>query len=121
MSEIKELAATEGGGDAAVPEPVESDVVTRSGVAFIGYSCTPLERATLDALAGAGINSVFTKRPHGWDVKYVEGGVIKFVPGPSIPEAIGSHGQQKDYEYMAPGPFVHPPIEKEPALPGSAS
>lgn len=45
-------------------------------------------------LEAAGIGSVFEKAPHGWTVKYVQGGTVIHVQGATIPDAIASHGAQ---------------------------
>jgi len=57
--------------------------------------CYPSDIATISALSGAGVGSVFEKTATGWNVKYVDGGTVIHVQGVTIPAAIGSHGQQR--------------------------
>jgi hypothetical protein len=55
-----------------------------------------------DILEKAGVGSVFEKTASGWKVKYVDGGTVINVSGPSIYSAMQSHGQQ----------VVHPPVKR---------
>jgi len=57
-------------------------------------SVQPVVTDDLDALGQAQIGSTFTRSVIGWDVKWVDGGTSIFVQGPTITEALGSHGLQ---------------------------
>jgi len=57
---------------------------------------------TGDILAKAGVGSTFEKTAHGWKVRYVDGGTVINVDGPSIYAAMSSHGKQ----------VIHPPVKR---------
>lgn len=49
---------------------------------------------TESAMQACGVGSVFERVPHGWKVKFVDGGTQVFVEGATIAEALASHGTQ---------------------------
>lgn len=83
----------------------------------------------LDALGQAQAGATFSRTPIGWDVKWVDGGTVIYVQGPTITEALASHGVQIQHpvkvvpqgiveverpdepmEVAVPDPVVHVPI-----------
>lgn len=46
------------------------------------------------AMQACGVGSVFERVSHGWKVKFVDGGTQVFVEGPTISDALASHGAQ---------------------------
>ncbi len=47
-----------------------------------------------DAVMQAAPGTTFARTPIGWDVKWVDGGTVIVVQGPTITEALASHGVQ---------------------------
>lgn len=78
-------------------------------------SNVPQVFADLDALVQAGVGSTFTKTPIGWDVKWVDGGTVIFIQGPTITEALAGYGMQISHPVKAvPQGIVEvelPPLE----------
>jgi hypothetical protein len=46
------------------------------------------------AITQAGVGSIFERTAIGWNVKYVDGGTVIVVQGPTIADALASHGGQ---------------------------
>jgi uroporphyrinogen-III synthase len=70
---------------------------------------------TESALQACGVGSVFERVAHGWKVKFVDGGTSVFVEGPTITEALASHGAQVVHPVkVVPEGIVE--VEPEPVL-----
>ncbi len=59
-----------------------------------GYVEADAHRNDAWVIETAGIGSVFERVAQGWKVRYVDGGTTIFVEGPSLGEAVASHGVQ---------------------------
>lgn len=94
----------------AVPVAEVAPVPKRSVAQIVDDARKPGgEKFEGELIEASDVGSVFTRVQGGWSTKFVDGGTTIFGSGPTIREAILSHGQQIDHE-----------AAKTPAVPAAA-